>query len=273
MPELWTWWIENGPTSWTSSPRASVARDELLRQLVGAERGDGDGGEAEPLAVPAPSERSAAEIGRSASVDEPTRTSGASGRRAEPAPSPRLLPRVVDAERRPGERLEPLDRDRLAADRAGAVRPRLDPLRARRRLGGADPAAFSSSASSSSRSKVTRRRIREVVVGTSSDSLARRPPSATGPRCRGARSAPEPVALPLAARSRNRSVSMLTRPPVRPRWRAAARSRPARYRRARRSCHGRRRPKRASRSPRDRERLGEQRDDGLVRLPALRRRG
>ena len=117
------------------------AGDDLLRQLVGAERRHRDRAEAEPLRAPAASGRSAARIGRSAFVDEPTRTSSRGARLA----TGRLVHRasflassmqsVVH-----GNRLEPLERNLLAADGAGAVRARFDPLRARPRPRAAAPA-------------------------------------------------------------------------------------------------------------------------------------
>ena len=108
MPEFWTWWIENGPTTLTSSSRASSLattcfvswsattaatataprRDPVPRARGQRARGDGDrrqpvGARARPeLLLPAGSVRSAS----------------------------LLLPLVLDAEGRPRQRLEPLGR-------------------------------------------------------------------------------------------------------------------------------------------------------------------
>ena len=91
IPEFCTWWIESGPTTCTDSSSASVARDDVLRQLVGDDGRDGDRARARPTATrPAPSERSATETGASPFVDEPTRTSASA---AAPRSAHRRYPR------------------------------------------------------------------------------------------------------------------------------------------------------------------------------------
>ena len=79
-------------------------------------------------ARPAPRRRSALEIGCRAFVDEPTRTSTRRGGSVRAGSLTRLLaPLVVEAERRVRNRVEPLLRDRCAADGAGAVGAVVDP--------------------------------------------------------------------------------------------------------------------------------------------------
>ena len=116
------------------------ARDDLLRQLVRADRGGGDSGEPEPLARPAPSGRSR---GRDRAQRVRRRPDADVGRQRASRRAGSVtgqLPRVVDAQRRPGNRLQPLDRDLLPADRARAVRARPRSAAAPPRRRGADPA-------------------------------------------------------------------------------------------------------------------------------------
>ena len=87
----------------TSSPKRERSRDDLLRQLVGGDGGDDDRGQADPLAQAAPSGRSAARIRRSAFVvDRRGRRGSTDSFRAGSFTGPRSSssqpPRVVDAE-------------------------------------------------------------------------------------------------------------------------------------------------------------------------------
>ena len=76
MPEFWTWWMENGPTMSTLSPKPKRAPDDPFRHLVGDDRRDRHDDQREPLeADPAASERSALEMGCSAFAVDPTRMS------------------------------------------------------------------------------------------------------------------------------------------------------------------------------------------------------
>ena len=109
-----------------------LRRDDVLRELVGDDRGDGDGAEREPLGRAGGERARRVENGVSPSVAEPTRTS--SGVRAATSPSPRSsVALAVDAEARPRPRLQSLLADRLAARscRCRTCRPRC--ARARRR--------------------------------------------------------------------------------------------------------------------------------------------
>ena len=218
-------------------------------------------------AGPPPSERSATEIGaqrvrRRADADVERR------RRARAGSVTALsLRRVVDAERRPRHRLEPLDRDLLAAA----------PRRCR-----TCPSSIRASAASISREQLLARppraprrargrrsrwpcRARWLSalddISSPVSSVERR-----RSRCRGARSCSAARSRSLEQRARKRSVSMLTRVSCPPAWRAVARSRPA-------SMPGQLDDlvsRAAARNERDarraeRERLGEQREHGLVR--------
>ena len=70
-PEFWTWWIENGPTTCTSSSSASWLATTMLRQLVGDDAAIATAPRPTQCAARAASDRSATEIGVSPSVREP----------------------------------------------------------------------------------------------------------------------------------------------------------------------------------------------------------
>ena len=130
IPELWTWWIENGPAIWTSSPSESALATTCFVSWSAPTAAAAMAARPNHWLAPA---RAAAPRPRSgAARSSTTRRGRRRQRRGELTPgaarSPGQLPRVVDAQRRPGNGFEPLDRDLLAADRAGAVCPRLDPL-------------------------------------------------------------------------------------------------------------------------------------------------
>ena len=104
-------------------------RDDRLRQLVGDDRRAGDDEQRDPLRQPAPTRPLGARDrlqgvrrGADANVDAPRRV-GAGGL-AQPCSWRRLSSRQSVAY---GNGVEPLLRDRGAADGAGAVRARLDP--------------------------------------------------------------------------------------------------------------------------------------------------
>ena len=136
IPEFWRWWSENGPTRSTLSPTSSVRPDDLLRQLVGEERGAGHRQQGDPL--------------RSSGAERPlggqNRANGVR-RRAEPdvdgllawlltralprlrliGPSRLLRALVVDAEPRPGHRMKAFLADRPPTCLARSVRAVVDP--------------------------------------------------------------------------------------------------------------------------------------------------
>ena len=153
IPEFCTWWIENGPAMCDLLAERERARDDLLRQLVGDDGGDGDRAEPDPLARPA--RRAAAPRPRSAAARSSTsrraRRAGG-GPRARPARStPSFLASSMQSVVH-GTASSRSSRNRLAAVRADAVRAVLDPLQRRVDLAGAASCASSSSPSSSSRS-------------------------------------------------------------------------------------------------------------------------
>src|SRR5918996_833787 len=179
IPEFSTWWIEKGPRISTLSPTASVRPMICFVSWSATTAAAATTRSAIHCAGPAPSERSAVEIGCSAFAVEPTLTSTCGNSRAgslTPAPGRQRLPpgraglrrrlttlaardspgpyrsycalrprtasaapgtgvscasqlaRVVDAELRVGDGLEPLLADRPPAHGADAVRPVLDAL-------------------------------------------------------------------------------------------------------------------------------------------------
>src|SRR5438132_431409 len=154
MPEFWTWWIESGPAIWTES--FSPSCDVTIAFVSWSAPIDANATAARPThcVQRAPGGLSATEVGVRPSVAEPTRTSA---RRAGPVSSTRSLAALagspagiigrnygdtrtrsvsptlalslaVDAERRPGPRLEPLDGNWLSTVRADAVRTVVDAL-------------------------------------------------------------------------------------------------------------------------------------------------
>src|SRR3954452_13726920 len=158
IPEFWTWWMSKGPSTCSDSSKPSceetisfVSWSAAIAAITTAPR-------PAHCWVRAASERSATETGVSASVLEPTRTSyvrGAGSLTAFPscrrpvdrsvqtdAPAEPARPETavasdgstslfsalaVDALRRPGQRLETLRPDRLAAGGADPVGAALDP--------------------------------------------------------------------------------------------------------------------------------------------------
>jgi hypothetical protein len=48
MPEFWTWWMEKGPIPRSPHP-GELAGDDVLRHLVGHDRGHRDEAEQQPL--------------------------------------------------------------------------------------------------------------------------------------------------------------------------------------------------------------------------------
>ena len=277
MPEFWTWRIQNGPTTCTPSPSARWLGDDVLRQLVGDDRRERDRRERQPLRRASPR--------TSASRDE---TGVKRVRRRADAhvelPSglahpPSAFARAVDAERRPRMRLEPLDaRSPCRSWRTcRTCRPRSAAARRRSRRA---PARSSRRACSRSRGRASRvavsARWLSLVAGTSSTSSSSEPgcssrsvASACSTRSRSSRSASRKCSVsmlvtaspfflgrPPEAEARRRSISagpipvsstILSRPP----WPETSVS----------DVRG------------QRERLGEEAEDGLVRAAALGRLG
>src|SRR3954452_16391280 len=130
MPEFCTCRIQNSPTTWTPSSSASCDTTMCFVSWSAATAARTIATSDSQWLGPAPSFRSATDTGASAFGDEPTRTSARRVSVTGAAPSPAQLgvPRVVDAERRPGPRLEPLEADLLAALDALAVRAVVDAL-------------------------------------------------------------------------------------------------------------------------------------------------
>ena len=104
IPEFWTWWIENGPNRCTRVVERELARDDVLRHLVGGDGGERDDRERRSTARrSAESERSATEIGAKR-VRRRRADATSAAELARSAPLVAAL--VVDAESRPGNRLE-----------------------------------------------------------------------------------------------------------------------------------------------------------------------
>ena len=218
-----------------------------------------------------PSERSATEIGASPSVDDPTRTSTADSRRAGSVTARSCLPLVVDAERRPRERLEPLAADRLAAD---SQRPYVP---SSIRASAASISASSCCALSSSalvdlavEGGVACRRGGCRRSRTASPRLVLERP---GFSCRGCSIARQRRARAQLELLGTAAMSMLMRSRVvlsARRRRAAARSRPASRPGSSTTLSREVWPETTETAARGRpRRLGEQADDGVVRTAAL----
>ena len=250
MPEFWTWWIQNGPTTCTPSPSSRCDATIVLRQLVGDDRRERDRRERQPLR-PRRRER-ARRATRPASARPSTSRRGRRAAREQARSALRLGARACSR-----CRASPTDAPR-AARRAISL-PQLVHVPY-------VPSSIRFSAASISRSTcsefslervvdlaVERRRWRSRRGGCRSSP---RPPRPRPRASRDARRAGRDRALdPLAlveqrvaevfgvdARQR---LSFLPRSSPMPR-RGAARSAPARSPSARRSCPGRRGPKRAS---------------------------
>ena len=134
MPEFWTWWMLNGPIEATASPIGSRVETIDFVSWSATIAVPAMTASATHWRRPAPSGRSALEIGCRAFVDEPTRTSIRRGGSVRAGSLNRLLPSlVVEAQRRVRNGIEPLLRDRGAADGARAVGAGLDARRAPRR--------------------------------------------------------------------------------------------------------------------------------------------
>src|SRR5215218_96048 len=136
IPEFCTWWIENGPSTWTESSNASCEETSSFVSWSAAIAAATTAPSPSHCGARAASERSATETGVSASVLEPTRTSamrGAGSLIGRPLGLGRrstafLAALAVDAPRRPRQRLESLRGDGLAAPLADPVGAVLDPL-------------------------------------------------------------------------------------------------------------------------------------------------
>ena len=206
MPEFRTWWIQNGPTHVDAVVERELARDDVLRQLVGGDCGERDRRRARPTAS-GPRQASAPRTRRARARRSRNRRERRIAR--EQARSTALcLSRVVDAERRPGIRLEPLRRDLLAAARARPVRAVLDALQRgvdlRQHLLRVLPERVVDLAVERCRGAVA-----DVVVAAVRKSRRlRRRASPDGSRA-GSRSQPARVRVPCISSVRKRSVSML----------------------------------------------------------------
>ena len=207
-----------------SSSSAELARDDVLRQLVGD-----DGGERRPRRAPihclgcAASERSATEIGASAVRARSGAELAASGPcSAQPL---LLLALVLDAERRPRQRLQPLRLDRLAAARRRCRTCRRRSARARRRSRPGPASTFSSSGRRHLAVERHRGDVAEVVVLRGRLARSRRRAS-RGARCGGCRSPPTRCRAPRAGGRGRRSVSIALMPLPPSRRSASAASRP-----------------------------------------------
>ena len=227
-----------------------VARDDVLRQLVGCDRREGDRRERDPLRWrPAPSERSANETGASPSVRRADADVEPRGARLGSLTALRLA-RVVDAERRPGIRLEPLRRRSPCRSRARSVRAVLDPLQRGVDLGEHLLRVLLERVVDLAVER-RGRGVGEVVVARRRRSPRPRRRASPDGRRAGLRSPPAPARAPRAARRgsarcRCSCAPVLSASIGRGRRRESALDRaPARARSAQRSCPGRRGPKRA----------------------------
>ena len=255
-----------GPAISTSSPRLSVCATTCLVSWSA------------PTAAPAMAASPATGAGRrraGARPRAPAAGHGSTSRRgcrpASPPPvrlarSPLLLPRVVDAQRRPRDGLEPLDRDLLAAHRRCRTRPtRPGPAPPRPAAAGR---ARPPRAPRRARGRRSRWPCRRDGCRRSTRAVRRSRPSATVDvvvaivRCR-ARLLLQVVPEPRGV-DRHRASS----PAEASRRSTSPGSTPASSTTLSREPS----PRRSTGSARDCEGLREQREHGVVRLAALRRR-
>ena len=199
IPELRTWWIENGPAICTSSPSASARATTCFVSWSAATAATTIAARPTHWRSPAPSGRSPARIGRRAFVDDPTRTSSGSDvtagglvhRASRLASSMQSVVHGTASSRSTGISLPQTSQRPYSPDsiRSSAFSTWRSWSR-----------ASSSRPSSSSRSYVSRRRVRQVVVRARRQQLAGLLLERRSCRCRGARSscsgAREPARAP-----------------------------------------------------------------------------
>ena len=268
---------QNGPTTCTPSPSARWRRDDVLRQLVGDDRRERDRRERQPLCAASRANERLARRRPARARPSPSRHE----RRAAASGS-LTLPRLC--------RLQSMQSDAqgCASSRSrGISLPQLAQVPyvpSSMRFSAASISASTCSefsrACSRSRGRASRvavsARWLSLVAASSSTSSSSEP----GCSSRSVASACSTRCALLEQQRRGSGRCRCSSPPLlsprsspKPK-RGAARSAPARSPSAPRSCPGRRGPKRASAAvARERERLGEQAEDGLVRAAVLGRRG